>query len=44
MDEEAQREQDTPHPLMSNKELYTIIAVLLIWFWGTVFTIVWNYV
>lgn len=28
---------------MSNKELYTIIAVLLLWFWGTVIAIVWHF-
>lgn len=29
---------------MSNKQLYTIIGLLLVWFWSTVLAIVWHWV
>lgn len=29
---------------MSNKQLYTIIGLLLVWFWSTVIGIVWFWV
>ena len=28
---------------MTNKQIYTLIAVLLAWFWGMVIMIVWHF-